>query len=109
MAIHVIVKEDLMKENKIKLSKAKWKEFFKKAFGTSNVVFEENMVRATIGVMSYHAWILNQRIYVQCSIENECFTSFYFNKETFEYDWEFTDKEKKLAKHEEYEAWKSNL
>jgi len=96
--------------NKVdKLTKSKWKEFFKKSFGTSNVVFEQNMVIATIGVMSYHAWILSGRIYVQCSIENECFTSFYFNIDTFAYDYVFTDKEKKLAKEEEYEEWKNNF
>ena len=98
-----------MLNKEIKLSKSKWKDFFKKTFGTSNVIFEENMVSATIGVMSYHAWILSGRIYVQCSIENECFTSFYFNIETFDYDWEYTDRERKLAKQEEYEEWKSNL
>ena len=98
-----------MLNQKNKLTKSKWKDFFKKTFGTSNVIFEKNMVSATIGIMSYHAWILSGRIYVQCSIENECFTSFYFNIETFDYDWEYTDRERKLAKQEEYEEWKSNL
>lgn len=94
-----------------KLTKTKWREFFKKNFETKNVIFDEenNVVKANNGIMNYIAWLLNDRIYVSYSISNECFTSFYFNIDTFEYDWEFSDKQKQLAKEEQYEEWKSNL
>lgn len=99
-----------MMKNK-KLTKTKWREFFKIAFNVKakDMEFLDTTVLGINGYMSYEAWILNVRIYVQFTITNETFSSAYFNIDTFEYDYAYTDKQRQLAEDEKYEAWKEEI
>lgn len=92
-----------------KLTKTKWREFFKITFGTNNVEFDDNRAMARIGTMGYNAWISDDRIYVQININNYVFQSFYFNIDTFEFDYSYNDEQERLYKQELYDEWKSNL
>lgn len=48
------------------------------------------------------------RIYTQLFVENECFNSIWFNKETYEYDMEYQDKQRAEERAELFKEWESN-
>ena len=90
----------------LKFNKTQWKNFFKVAFDLKNVEFYSTGggyidARSRRGCMGYDAWILSGRVYVQFSLDSCVIKSAYFNIETFEYDYEFTEKEYKLSLKEQ--------
>ncbi len=94
-----------------RLTKKEWKDFYKKAFGISKVEFRERAVEVCSGVqgcLTYDSWVLDRRIYTQVFIENECINSIWFNKETYEYDMEYQDKQRDEERKELFKEWESN-
>lgn len=81
-----------------------WREFFTKNFNISEITKKDNIVIAKIGIITYNAWIVDDKICVQQEIQGDCFITFYFKVDTLEYDWEYTRNRRKKAIEEEVEV-----
>ncbi len=76
-----------------KFTKAKAKEFTKKALGLSPTNIQqdtENSYYISSGAMRYSFWILRGRIYMSICVDGMIVASYYFHPQTYEADYEFT-------------------
>lgn len=85
---------------KEKFTKDKCANFYAHLTGHSKSYVLKNMqessnggFRFITGMQIYYAWILKGKIYCQFFIQGQCRDACYFDSQTFEYDWKFTDEE----------------
>jgi hypothetical protein len=88
------MKEDFIQmSKKLKLTKKKAEQFCKALCGTTkglNLGYSD-IWTISPGHMRYDFWILDSRIYVQVMVVNHCISSYFFDFETLEPDFEYTD------------------
>jgi hypothetical protein len=98
-----------MGSKQIKLSKSQWQKFFKLTFNVRIIEFIENTVTAKSGLLSFVAWIRDERIYVQFSLCGNILSSAYFKIDSFEYDMEYTDEQDTLQREHLYNEFRNSL
>lgn len=76
------------------MSKKKATEFYKSFIGTAKglQIGDCSWNIDTGGQMRYAAWIVDNRIYLQCFLDGYCINAMYFNLDTYEYEYDYMDK-----------------
>lgn len=91
--------------SKLKLTKKKAEEFSRALCGTAKGLEKReigDIWQISNGHMRYDFWILNGRIYVQIMVINHCITSYFFDYETLEPDFIYTDEDRDKSRHEDF-------
>ena len=89
---------------KLKLTKKKAEEFSKALCGTAKGLTQYTSNYdwvLNIGYMKYDFWLLSGRIYCQIAVGCHVVASYYFNYETLEPDFEFTDDDREKWRDKE--------